>query len=408
MLDVARIRRDFPILQQEVNGHPVAYLDSGASAQSPRQVLEAVRRYYETSHANVHRGVHTLGERATEAYEGARARVAGFIGAGDARGLIFTRGTTEALNLVAYAYGLRRLKPGDAVVTTIMEHHSNLVPWQQIARLTGARLRFIPLRPDGTLDLSDLDRLLQGARVVTLTLASNVLGTINPVAEIARQAHAQGAIVVVDGAQGVPHLKLDVGEWDIDFLAFSGHKLLGPTGIGALWGKPELLEGMDPFQFGGSMIGRVGLHDSTWAEIPARFEAGTPNIAGAVGLAAAVDYLESVGMEAIRSHEEELVDYAWRRLGEIPGLSLHGPRRPRASLISFGLDDLHPHDVATALDSQGIAVRAGHHCAQPLMEWLGCPATSRASFYLYNTLDEVDRLARALIETKEFFRDAAI
>lgn len=408
MLDVARIRRDFPILNQEVNGKPLVYLDSAASAQRPVQVVEALKYYYEHSHANVHRGVHTLGERATSAYEGARERVARFIGAKSARGVIFTRGTTEALNLVAYAWGLHNLGPGDVVLTTVMEHHSNLVPWQQAARIKGAALRFIPLNPDGTLDLTNLEELLKDVKVVAITLASNVLGTIVDIPFIARKAKEVGAIVVVDGAQGVPHMRVNVSEWGIDFLAFSGHKMLGPTGIGVLWGRPSLLEKMEPFQFGGSMIGTVSCWDATWAEVPARFEAGTPNIAGAVGLAAAMDYLEGIGLEAIEAHEHELTTYALEQLGNLEGITIYGPLGKRTGLVSFYLDDIHPHDISTVLDSEGVAIRAGHHCAQPLMEWLQAPATNRASWYVYNDRTDIDRLVAALVKAKEFFGHAVV
>ncbi len=399
-----RIRADFPILNQTVNGRPLVYLDNAATTQKPRQVIEAVARYYETSNANVHRAIHTLGERATEQYEGARERVARFVGARDAREVVFTRNATEALNLVAYAWGLRRLGPGDEIVTTLMEHHSNFVPWQQVAEARGARLRVAAPEPDGTLDLERLAGLFtERTRLVAVTHASNVLGTINPVDEIARRAHEAGALVVVDGAQSAPHMPVDVAALGCDFFAFSGHKMLGPTGIGVLWGRRELLEAMEPFLYGGDMIAGVRLEGADWNEVPYKFEAGTPNIAGAIGLAAAIDYLEAVGMENVHAHEQRLTAYARRWLEEVGGIEIYGPRGERSGLLSFNLAGIHPHDVATVLNEEGVAIRAGHHCAQPLMDWLEVPATNRASFYIYNTEADVDRLAAALVKTKEFF-----
>lgn len=404
-LDVQKIRSDFPILQQEVNGKPLAYLDSAASAQMPWAVLRAMEQYYTTSHANVHRGVHTLGERATAAYEGARETVARFIHAPTAETIIFTRGSTEAINLVAYAYGLHQLREGDGIIVTRLEHHANFVPWQQVAKWKGAKLHLVDLREDGALDLEQYRSFLESGtiRLVAVTQASNVLGTMPPLSEMIRLAHAAGAKVCVDAAQSVPHMPVDVQELDADFLAVSGHKMLGPTGIGFLYGKREILERMQPFQMGGSMIGRVDIADSTWADVPARFEAGTPNIVGAVGLAAAIEYLNGIGMERIHAHEQELLDYAWKRLSEVEGIELYGARQPRSGLIAFNLKGIHPHDVSTILDAEGVAVRAGHHCAQPLHQWLHVAATNRASFYLYNDKEEIDRLAAALQRVKEVF-----
>lgn len=399
------IRKDFPILEQVVNGRPVVYLDNAATTQKPRQVIEVLSTYYETSNANVHRAIHTLGERATEQYEGAREQVARFINARRAREVIFTRNATEAINLVAYAWGLRRLGPGDEILTTPMEHHSNLVPWQQLCRATGARLRFIELNPDGTLRMETLPGLLTPrTRLVAVTHASNVLGTINPVAEIVQRARAAGALTLVDAAQSVPHMRVDVQALGCDFLAFSGHKMLGPTGIGVLWGRLEVLESMDPFLFGGDMIASVHRETAEWNDLPYKFEAGTPHIAGAIGLGAAIEYLETLGMEAVFAHEQRLVRYAMERLEKVGGITVYGPRGvERSGLVSFNVAGVHPHDVATVLNDEGVAIRAGHHCAQPLMEWLGVPATNRASFYVYNTEEDVDRLAQALTRTKEFF-----
>jgi cysteine desulfurase/selenocysteine lyase len=403
---MAEIRGRFPTLMQEVNGRPLVYLDSAASSQKPTEVLEALDGYYRNDNANVHRGIHALSMRATDAYEGARARVARFIGANDPAELIWTRGTTEALNLVASSWGGANLREGDEVLLTVMEHHSNLVPWQLVAQRTGARLRFLDIDAEGRLELSQLDELITDrTRVVSLTHVSNALGTINPVREIARAAHAVGAIVVVDGAQSVPHLPVDVRELECDFLAFSGHKMCGPTGIGGLWGRRELLEAMPPFQGGGDMIDRVELECSTWAPLPHKFEAGTPHIAGAVGMGAAVDFLEAVGRERIAEHETMILAYALRRLAGVPDLTVLGPADPaeRSGVISFTLGDVHPHDLATILDAEGIAIRAGHHCAQPLMRRLDLSATARASFYLYSTRADVDRLVEGLERAREIF-----
>ena len=400
------VRRDFPLLQRSVDGKPLVYLDSAATSQKPRVVLEALQRYYEEYNANVHRGLYRIAERATLAYEEARAKVAAFIGAPPEE-LIFTRGTTEAINLVAYSYGDAFVRPGDEILVTEMEHHSNLVPWQLLAQRRGARLRFVRVRPeDGTLDLDSLDRCLtERTRVVAVTHQSNVVGTINPVRDIAERAHAVGAVVLVDGAQSVPHMPVRVQDLGCDFLAFSGHKMCGPTGIGALWGRRELLEAMPPFHGGGEMIERVELETSTYKDPPHRFEAGTPNIADAIALGVAVDYLQAVGMDAVRAHEKALVRYALAQLAEVTGLRLYGPRDPelRGGAVAFSLEGVHPHDVAQVLDGEGVCVRAGHHCAQPLHRALGVAATARASVYLYNTPEDIDALVRGLERVRAFF-----
>lgn len=404
-MNVKEIRKLFPILHQEVNGHPLVYLDSAATSQKPLPVIEAVERYYREYNSNVHRGVHTLGTKATEAYEGAREKVARFLNAPDSAQIIFTRGTTSALNLVAWSYARRVLREGDEIVITPMEHHSNLIPWQQAAKATGATLKYVPLRPDGTIAVEDFAQTVtERTKIVAVTHVSNVLGTINPIKTFAAIAHEKGAVIVVDGAQSAPHMKVDVQDLDVDFYAFSGHKMCAPTGIGVLYGKRHLLEQMEPVEFGGEMIDTVELYDSTWKEIPWKFEGGTPIIAGAIGLAAAIDFLESVGLDAIRAHEEQLARYALERLQAIDGVTVYGPEE-RAGLVTFNVEGIHPHDVATVLDSRGIAVRAGHHCAQPLMRWLGVTATARASFYLYNTEEEIDKLADALQYAKEYFHN---
>jgi cysteine desulfurase/selenocysteine lyase len=405
-LDANGLRRDFPILDEVVNGHPLVYLDSAATSQKPESVIRAISDYYRFANANVHRGVHALGERATEVFEGAREDVARFIHA-DPRGVVFVRNTTEGLNLVAQAYARPRLGPGDRIVATRMEHHSNLVPWQQVRDQTGCQLEFITLTADGRLDQESVDQLLRPpTRLLAVTHVSNVLGTVNPIRALVEQAHREGIVVVVDGAQAVPHMPVDLGELGADFYAFSGHKMLGPTGTGTLYGRPELLEEMPPFLTGGSMISVVTLEKTTWNEIPHRFEAGTPDIAGAAGLRAAVSYLEAVGMERIRRHTLELTDYAQEALSEVPGLTQYGPRgEDKVGMVSFNLTGVHPHDVGTILDREGVAVRAGHHCCQPLMRDLGVAATTRASFYLYNSRDEVDSLVRGLGEVNRIFRD---
>jgi cysteine desulfurase / selenocysteine lyase len=403
-LDAIRFRADFPIFEQVIHGKPLAFLDSAVTAQKPRQVLDAVREFYETSYANVHRGVYTLSERATEGYEGARTKVAGFVNARTPREIVFTRSATEGLNLVAYAWGLWNLKPGDLVVVTELEHHSNFVPWQFVAGKTGARFRIIPVDDGGELDLSGLDDIAAEGeiKVVAAGLVSNALGTINPIEQLAGWAHEQGALMVVDAAQAAPHRRIDVQALGADFLALSAHKLCGPTSVGALWGRLELLEQMEPFNLGGHMIRKVEADRTTWGEVPAKFEAGTQPSAEAVGFGAAVDYLEAAGMEAIEQHEHELAAYALDRLGELPGLTLYGPPpERRAGIVSFNVDGIHPHDVSQVLDWEGIAIRAGHHCCQPLMRRLGVTATNRASFYLYTISEEVDRLVDGIVKVRE-------
>ena len=397
--DVNKIRNEFPILNQVVNGKTLTYLDSAATAQKPRSVLDVLGKYYREDNANVHRGIHELSRRATLAYEGARGRVAEWLGASDPAEVIWTRGTTESINLVAATWGFDQLKEGDEILLTTMEHHSNIVPWQLVARRTGARLRYIELDDEGKLRLGELDELLTDrTRLVAMTQVSNALGTVNPVERVIEAAHARGALVLLDGAQAVPHMKVDVRELDVDFYAFSSHKMCGPTGTGVLWARKEILEGMSPYQGGGEMIGIVGRDESSWADIPHKFEAGTPNIAGAVGAAAAVDFMEQVGYEAIKEHETGLLRYALNRLAQIPDLSVYGPKdvRERSGVIAFALGDAHPHDIATILDSEGVAIRAGHHCAQLVMKHFGVAATTRASFSLYNTTDDVDRLVDGL------------
>lgn len=406
-MSLLQVRELFPILNQEVNGHPLVYLDSAASSQKPTPVIEALKRYYEMDNANVHRGVHTLGSRATDAYEGARDKVRQFINAKSSEEIIFTRGTTTAINLVASSYARSVCGEGDEIVLTPMEHHSNLIPWQQVAKATGATLKYIPMEPDGTIRLDNVENTITDkTRIVAITYVSNVLGVINPIEDIARIAHRHGAKVLVDGAQSTPHMKVDVQQLDCDFYAFSGHKMCGPTGIGALYGKKELLEQMEPIEFGGEMIDHVDLYESTWKELPWKFEGGTPIIAGAVGMAAAIDFLSDIGMENIEKHEKSLAAAAWDRMSEVEDLVIYGPSSDRAGLITFNLGDIHPHDVATVLDSQGVAIRAGHHCCQPLMRQLNVSATARASFYLYNTEEDIDRLVKALIKTKEYFDHA--
>ena len=405
-LDARKLRADFPIFEQEAHGKPLAYLDSAASSQKPRQVLDAMDVFYETSYANIHRGVYDLGERATEAYEGAREKVRAFIHADSTREVVFTRNVTAALNLVAYAWGLDNLGPGDVVLVTEMEHHSNFVPWQYIARRTGAEFKVVPVDDEGELRLDELDRLAGEGRikVVGATYVSNSLGTINPIEQLTAWAHEQGAIMVVDAAQAVPHRPVDVQAIDADFLGFTGHKMCGPTGVGVLWGRKELFEAMSPFELGGHMIRKVTVEETTWNELPHKFEAGTAPIAEAVGLGAAIDYVSNVGLETLESYERELLDYALPRLAEVPGLRLFGPpAERRAGIVSFELEGVHPHDVAQILDWEGVAVRAGHHCNQPLMRRLGVPATTRASFYLYTVPEEIDRLVEGLHKVRKTF-----
>jgi len=403
------IRDQFPILNQEVNGHPLVYLDSAATSQKPLSVLQVLDDYYKSYNSNVHRGVHTLGTKATDAYELAREKVRKFINARSTEEVVFTRGTTTSLNMIAYGYARIFLKPGDEIVISIMEHHSNLIPWQQAAKATGATLKYFPLQSDGTLSLEDIKQTItEKTKIVAITHVSNVLGTVNPIKDIVRIAHEKGAIVVVDGAQAAPHFAVDVQDLDCDFYAFSGHKMLGPTGIGVLYGKKALFEKMEPVEFGGEMIDFVELYDSTWKELPWKFEAGTPIIAGAIGLAKAIDFLQSVGFDTIQKHEQQLMEYALNKLGEIKGVTIYGPREAsrRSGVITFNIDGVHPHDVATVLDTEGIAIRAGHHCAQPLMKWLKVTATARASFHIYNTMEDIDRLAEGLLKSKEFFTHA--
>lgn len=402
-MDVQAIREQFPILNQEVNGHPLVYLDSSATSQKPIQVIEAVDSYYRLHNSNVHRGVHTLGSRATDLYEGAREKVKNFINAKTSTEIIFNRGTTTALNIVAQSYGLANVSEGDEIVITPMEHHSNIIPWQQVAKVKGATLKYIPLQEDGTISLDDVRNIVTtNTKIVAVAHVSNVLGSINPVKEIATIAHENGAVIVVDGAQSAPHVNVDVQDLNCDFYAFSGHKMCAPTGIGVLYGKQELLEKMEPVEFGGEMIDFVEKYDSTWKELPWKFEGGTPIIAGAVGLGAAIDFLTDIGMDNIHAYEEKLAAYALDRLGAIDDLTIYGPKE-RAALVTFNLNDVHPHDVSTVLDTEGIAIRAGHHCAQVLMKWLNASATARASMYIYNTEEDIDRLVDGLLKTKEYF-----
>ncbi|HLR03696.1 MAG TPA: cysteine desulfurase [Virgibacillus sp.] len=404
-MDIGAIKKEFPILDQEVNGHPLVYLDSSATSQKPHRVINAVNEYYKHDNSNVHRGVHTLGSRATDQYEGAREKVRRFINANSVSEIIFNRGTTTGINTVALSYADAHLDSGDEIVITPMEHHSNIIPWQQAAKRTGAILKYIPLQADGTISIEDVQNTVTDkTKIVAVAHVSNVLGTINPVKEITEVAHKHGAISVIDGAQSAPHMKVDMQDIDCDFYAFSGHKMCGPTGIGVLYGKQEWLENMEPVEFGGEMIDFVNLYDATWKELPWKFEGGTPVIAGAIGLGAAIDFLSEIGMDAILEHEEKLVKYAMERLSDIDELTIYGPAK-RAGLITFNLKDVHPHDTSTVLDAEGIAVRAGHHCAQPLMKWLEVVATARASFYLYNTMEDVDRLVEGLLTTKEYFVD---
>jgi len=406
--DVEReeIRDDFPVLQQKVHGKPLIYFDNAATSQKPRAVIEALNDYYERYNANVHRGLHSLAERATREFERARERIARFINAPSPETVIFTRGTTESINLVAYSWARNNLKKGDEILTTFMEHHSNTVPWYQVCEATGAVIKRIELNPDGTLRLDDLDKLITDrTKLVAVVHTSNTLGTINPVRRIADAAHKKGAIVLVDGAQSTPHMKIDVQALGCDFFAFSGHKMCGPTGSGVLYGKRALLEAMPPFMGGGEMIKEVWFDHAVYNDLPYKFEAGTPSIAEAIGLGVAVDYLERIGMDKIRKHEKEITQYALQRLKEFPEVVVYGPQdvEQRGGLVAFTLGDVHPHDLATFLDQDGIAIRAGHHCTMPLHKRLGLAATARASFYLYNTRDEVDTFIEALHKSKKFF-----
>jgi cysteine desulfurase / selenocysteine lyase len=403
--DWGRLRADFPILDQRVHGHPLVYLDNAATSQKPRAVIDALSRYYERDNANVHRGIHELSNRATAAFEAARARTARFLGAAGPEEIVFTRGTTEAINLVAQSWGGNRLKAGDQILLTEMEHHSNLVPWQMVAERTGAELVYLPVTGDeGLLDLDRLDGCLTDrVRLFAMVHISNSMGTVNPVAELCARARQVGAITLVDAAQSAGHCPLDVQAMGCDFLAFSGHKICGPTGVGVLYGRRELLETMPPWQGGGEMILEVGYQRTTYKPSPHRFEAGTPDISGPIGLAAAMDYLEAIGREAIFEHDQELAEYAYGQLGQLPGIRLFGPRSGRAGLVSFLLDDVHAHDVVTVADQRGVALRGGHHCTQPLMRKLGVESTARASFYFYNTRQEVDRFIEVIREIQKFF-----
>ncbi len=400
MFDVKIIREDFPIFSKQSNDF--VYLDSASTTLKPQFVIDAVNGYYSQYSANVHRSIYTIGEQATAAYEGSRKKVADFINAKD-NSIIFTKGTTESINLVAYAWARKNLKEGDEILLTEMEHHSNLIPWQLCAKETGAILKHIPFNEDGTLDLSEPEKwFTDKTKLVTVIHQSNVFGTINPIKEIVKMAHDVGAIAIVDAAQSVPHQKVDVQELDCDFLAFSGHKMLGPTGVGILYGKPEILETMNPFLGGGEMIKTVSLNESTWNNIPWKFEAGTPNIAQAIGLGAAIDYINSIGLEQIHQHEQLLLNYALKKMQDIPEVTIYGAASERGAVISFNVENVHPHDLSQLLDNDGIAIRAGHHCAQPIMKKLGVSATGRASLYLYNTKEDIDRLCESIVKTVNF------
>ncbi|ECK8168762.1 cysteine desulfurase [Listeria monocytogenes] len=406
MIDIQKIRADFPILAQEINEKPLAYLDNAATSQKPKQVIEALTHYYEFDNANVHRGVHTLAARATDAYESARGKVAKFIRAREVAEIIFTRGTTSAIKLVVDSYAEANIEAGDEIVISYLEHHSNLIPWQQLAKRKGAVLKYIELEEDGTISVEQAKKAIgEKTKIVALAHVSNVLGTITPIKEIAAIAHQFGAVILVDGAQAVPHMEVDVVDLDADFYAFSGHKMMAPTGIGALYGKRELLDAMEPTEFGGEMIDFVELYDSTWKELPWKFEAGTPIIGGAIALGAAIDYLAEVGLENIHAHEQALASYAMEEMSKIEGITIYGPKdaSKRCGLVTFNLEGAHPHDIATILDEDGVAIRAGHHCAQPLMKWLDVSSTARASFYIYNTKEEIDALIDGLKLTKEYF-----
>lgn len=402
-MNVVDIRKDFPILDQKVNGKDLVYLDTSATSQSPIQVIDAMNDYYKEYNSNVHRGVHTLGTKATEQYEQSRMKVRSFINAKRFEEIVFTRGTTAAINLVARSFGDMVIEEGDEIVVTEMEHHANIVPWQELAKRKNAKLVFIPLENDGTIKIENVESVVNDkTKIVAIAHVSNVLGTINDIKKVAEIAHQNNAYISVDGAQAVPHMNVDVQDLDVDFYSFSGHKMLGPTGIGVLYGKAQLLDDMEPIEYGGDMIDFVDLYDSTWTDVPVKFEAGTPMIAEAVGLSAAIDYIEAIGPDSILEHEQELTSYAYSQMSEVEGIEIYGPET-RAGLITFNMKDVHPHDLATALDSEGVAVRAGHHCAQPLMKWLGVTATARASFYVYNTKEDIDVFVEGLKRTKEFF-----
>jgi len=404
--DPVTIRREFPTLEQSVNGRPLVYLDNAATSQKPRVVLDALRAYYENDNSNVHRGIHELSRRATVAYEESRAKVAGWVGAAEPSEIIWTRGTTEAINLVSTAWGLDNVGEGDEILISVLEHHSNIIPWQLLARRTGAVIKYIELDEQGRWILDELPRLLTDrTKVVAISHVSNALGTVNPVKRVAAAAHEVGALVLVDGAQGAVHMKVDVQELGVDCYAFSGHKMCGPTGIGALWARRDLLDSMEPYQGGGEMIHFVGRDESSWATVPHKFEAGTPNIAGAIGMGTAIDFLSGVGMDAIAKHEHALLGYALERMSAVDGIRIYGPQSPdeHSALISFTLGDAHPHDISTILDSEGIAVRARHHCAQLAMQHFGISATARASIYLYNTESDIDRLIEGLEQVRGIF-----
>lgn len=403
IMDIEKIRKDFPILQRKVHNKPLAYLDNAATSQKPKQVIDAIVNYYNSYNANIHRGIHKLSEEATLEYEKAHEKIADFINADGMEEVVFTKNTTESLNLLAYSL-TSNLKKGDEIVLTQMEHHSNIVPWQQLARQRGLAVKYIKINGEGKLSENSIsESVTKRTKVVSVTHASNVLGTINPIKEIAKIAHENNALMVVDGAQSVPHMKVDVKNLNCDFMAFSGHKMLGPTGIGVLYGRKELLEGMPPFLYGGDMIREVKFESTTFNELPWKFEAGTPNIVGGIGLGAAIDYLNEVEMDKIRQHDKELIEYAMEKLNEIHGITIYGQKEERGALVSFNIDDIHSHDVSEILDSEGIAIRAGHHCCMPLMKLLNVPGTARASFYLYNTTDEIDKLAEGIKKVKNTF-----
>ncbi len=404
LFDVAHRREDFPILKQTIHGRPLVYLDNAATSQKPQSVIDAESRYYATLNANVHRGIHDLSQRATDAFEAARDKVRRFINAADAKEVVFTRGTTEAINLVAQSYGRSRFKPGDEILVTEMEHHSNIVPWQLLCEQTGAVLRVAPIDDTGALRMDAFEALVNArTRLVAVAHVSNALGTINPVRRLVELAHAAGAPVLIDGAQAAPHIEVDVRALDCDFYAFSGHKLYGPTGIGVLYGKAALFDAMPPYQGGGDMISRVTFEKTSYNALPYKFEAGTPNIAGTIGLGAAIDYVEAIGLDAIAAHEHDLLDYATRRARELPGLTLIGTAKDKAGILAFTLEGIHPHEIGTVLDHEGIAIRTGHHCAMPVMDRFGVPATARASFALYNTRDDVDALIEGLRKVQHMF-----
>lgn len=405
-MESINIQKQFPILNQKINGYPLVYLDNAASTQKPLQVIESLQQYYEQDNANVHRGVHTLSSRATDAYEGARRKVANFLNAKTEKEVIFTRGTTSSINLVASSYAMTICNEGDEIVISAMEHHSNLLPWQQVAKATKAKLIYIPLQNDGTFSIADAEKAITShTKIVAVSHVSNVLGIANPVKQMAAIAHKHGAVIMVDGAQSVPHMKVDVQDLGCDFYAFSGHKMCGPTGIGVLYGKKKLREKMEPIEFGGEMIDHVDLHDAYWKESPWKFEGGTPIIAGAIGLGVAIDFLEGIGLDTIEKHDKQLTSYAVERMKQIEDVTMYGPDDGRFGLVTFNLGKVHPHDLATVLDTYGIAIRAGHHCCQPLMRHFEASATARASFYLYNTEEDIERFILALERAEEFFKE---